>query len=195
MSIGSALFAPAQSKVLAWLYGDPARAFHVNELLRLTGLGSASLQRELRRLEAAGLIVSQQVGNLRRIRANEKNPVHPELVSLIRKTLGVDAVIHAALLPFEDRIRLALLYGSVARDTDQAASDIDVMVVTDELGVGDLLPALLDAERRLGRRIEPNCYTLKAFRERTADPHSFVSQVLRNPVRVLMGKVDGLVTA
>ena len=47
MSLANALFAPAQSKIIEWIFGMPARAFHLNELMRLTGLGSASVQRRL----------------------------------------------------------------------------------------------------------------------------------------------------
>ena len=46
MSIAAALFAPAQAKVLGYLFGQPHRWFHLNELIRTTGLGSASVQRE-----------------------------------------------------------------------------------------------------------------------------------------------------
>ena len=56
MSLAKALFAPAQSKIIEWIFGMPARAFHLNELMRLTGLGSASVQREIGRLFEAGLV-------------------------------------------------------------------------------------------------------------------------------------------
>ena len=65
MSISTALFSEGQSRVYRWVFGEPGREFHRNELLRLTGLGSATLQRELNALADAGLVLSERVGNLR----------------------------------------------------------------------------------------------------------------------------------
>ena len=189
MSMTAALFAPAQARLLKRLFGSPQQWFHVNELIRLTGLGSASLQRELKRLDAAGLIVTEQIGNLKRMRANEASPVFEELASLVRKTLGTVPVLAEALAPFGARITLALVYGSVPRQADRADSDIDLMVVSDVLQVGDLLPALLTAESRLGRKISPTCYSVDEFERRRQDPTSFVSNVLQGPVQVLIGTI------
>jgi DNA-binding transcriptional ArsR family regulator len=64
MSISAALFSEGQSRVYRWVFGQPAREFHLSELRWLTGLGSASLQRELNALADAGLVLSERVGNL-----------------------------------------------------------------------------------------------------------------------------------
>jgi predicted nucleotidyltransferase len=189
MSLGSSLFGPAQALVLAKLFDQPLRPFHVNELMRATGLGSASLQRELKRLEAGGLVLSEQIGNLRRVRANEQSPVFVELSAIVRKTLGTDAVLREALESLERPISLALVYGSIASGSDHAGSDIDLMIVGDDVGLGDVMPVLLEAEARLGRRISPTCYTSASFDQRRADPLSFVSQVLKAPARVLLGEI------
>ena len=63
MSIATALFTDSQTRVLRWLFGQPERGYHLNELLRLTGLGSASLQRELKKLAEAGLVRPRWHGN------------------------------------------------------------------------------------------------------------------------------------
>ena len=189
MSLAASLFSPAQAKVLTWLFGQPERWYHINELLRLTGLGSASLQRELKRLSAAGLLENEKVGNLRRIRANPQSTIYPEFVSVVQRALGAEPLLRDALAPFAARIALALIYGSIAKRTDHADSDIDVMVVTDELGTGDLLPAILQLEQRLGRKISPTLYTTADFARRRADPSSFVSKVISQPTLLLIGSL------
>ena len=131
MSIASALFSDSQSRVFRWLFGQPERAFHLSELRRLTGLGSASLQRELNRLAEAGLVRSERVGNLRRFQANAQSPVYGELVALTRKTLGVEPKLREALQPLVPNLQAAWVYGSVAKQTDTAQSDIDVMLIGD----------------------------------------------------------------
>lgn len=84
--IADALFSPSLQKILALLFGRVDGAFYLNEIIRLTGLGSASAQRELKRLENAGLIVSQRLGNMRRFQANRDSLVYPELHRIIQKT-------------------------------------------------------------------------------------------------------------
>ena len=142
---------------------------------------------ELKRLEAGGLIFSEQIGNLRRVRANERSPLFGELAAIVRKTLGTDAVLREALRSVDRRIVLALVYGSVAAGSDRI--NIDPMIVGDDVGMVEVMPALLDAEARLGRRISPICCTSASFERMRADPQSFVSQVLRSPTRVLMGEI------
>jgi predicted nucleotidyltransferase len=185
----AALFSPAQARVLVWLFGQPERWFHVNELLRLTGLGSASLQRELARLDAGGLVASERVGNLRRFRADERSPVYAELVSLVRKTLGVVPTLREALAPLRECIELALVFGSVARQTDRAGSDVDLLIVSDTVSVGEILPRVIDAEAALGRKVNPACYTRAEFERRRAEPDSFVNRVLAQPTLVLWGEL------
>src|SRR5258705_1546286 len=129
MSIATALFSDSQSRVFRWLFGQPEREFHLSELRRLTGLGSASLQRELNRLAEVGLVRSERVGNLRRFQANPQSPVFGELVGLTRKTFGVEPLLPEALLPLSRTLKRAWLYGSLANKADTALSDIDVMPV------------------------------------------------------------------
>ncbi len=187
MSIASALFSGSQSRVLRWLFGQPDRGYHLNELRRLTGLGSASLQRELKRLTEARLVQSERVGNLRRFQANQDSPVFNELVALTRKTLGAEPLLREALQPLLPGLQGAWIYGSVAKQTDTAQSDIDVMLVGKNLSLSRVLELLLPVEEQLGRKINPTCYTPAEFERRRAAPDSFVNRVLAQPVLPLIG--------
>lgn len=187
MSVAASLFTPAQARVLGRLFGSPERWYHVNELMRLTGLASASTQRELQRLERAGLVVVERVGTLKRIRANPDSPVFADLVSLVRKTMGVVPTVAESLAPLRDRIAMALVFGSVASGQEHARSDVDLLVVSDHINISDLLPALLEAEQRIDRRIEPIVFGVDEFRARRQDPGSFVSKVLARLHEVVIG--------
>ena len=187
MSIATALFSDSQSRVFQWLFGQPDREFHLSELRRLTGLGSASLQRELNRLAKAGLVRSQRVGNLRRFQANPQSPVYGELVGLTRKTLGVEPLLREALRPLVPNLQAAWIYGSVAKQTDTAQSDIDVMLIGKNLPLAKVLELLVPLEAQLGRKINPTCYTPTEFKRRRAEPDSFVNRVLAQPILPLMG--------
>jgi predicted nucleotidyltransferase len=191
MSIASALFSDSQSRVFRRLFGQPERSYHLNELLRLTNLGSASLQRELGKLAEAGLVNSEKVGNLRRFQANKDSPVFDELVALTRKTLGAQPLLQEALAPMQERLEQAFIYGSVAKGTDTASSDIDVMVVGNDLLLGDVLKLLLPVESKLGRKISPTLYTPAEFKRRKAQKDSFLNRVLEQPVIPLVGEALG----
>ena len=187
MSIATALFSDSQSRVLRWLFGQPERGFHLSELRRLTGLGSASLQRELNRLADAGLVNADRVGNLRRFHANDKSPVYAELLALTRKTLGVEPMLREALEPLTPDLKTAWIYGSVAKQSDTAKSDIDVMLVGEKLTLAKVLKVLVPLEPQLGRKINPTLYTPAEFKRRRAERDSFVNRVLAQPVLALIG--------
>ena len=170
MSIATALFSDSQSRVFRWVFGQPDRSYHLSELRRLTGLGSASLQRELNRLAGAGLVRTERVGNLRRFQANPQSPVYAELVALTCKTLGLEPVLREALLPLIPDLKAAWVYGSMAKQTDTAQSDIDVMLIGENLLLGRVLELLVPLEAQLGRKINPTCYTPADFERRRAEP-------------------------
>lgn len=192
MSLAGAIFSPSQSKLFRWLFGQPERSFHLNELRRLTGLGSASLQRELRKLTEAGLASSERVGSMRRFQANPQSPVFEELVALTRKTLGIEPALRDALAGLVPRLRAAWLFGSVAKASDTANSDVDVMIVGDDLPLAEILEVLVPLESELGRAISPTCYTTSEFVRRRTEPDSFVNRVLAQPVIPLLGETDEL---
>lgn len=189
MSIASALFTNSQARVFGWLFGQPERSYHLSELRRLTGLGSASLQRELNRLVDAQLISSERTGNQRHFQANPDSPVFSELVGLARKTMGAQPLLREALLVLTPRLQAACIYGSVAKQTDNAKSDIDVMLIGDSLPLGDVLEVLLPLETPLGRKINPTCYTPAEFQRRRAEPDSFLNRTLAQPLLPLIGDI------
>ncbi|MBC7620798.1 MAG: transcriptional regulator [Candidatus Saccharibacteria bacterium] len=195
MSIASSIFSDSQSRVYLWLFGQPERSYHMSELRRLTGLGSASLQRELNRLAGAKLVNSERIGSLRCFQANPESPVFDELVALTRKTLGMAPLLRDALMPLTPNLLAAWIYGSVAKQTDTAQSDIDVLLVGRDLLLGDVLERLGPVEAQLGRKINPNIYTPQEFERRQGEPDSFVNRVLSQPVFVLIGDPHGLAHA
>jgi predicted nucleotidyltransferase len=165
MSITTALFSPSQSRLFRWLFVQPERRFHLSELRRLTGFGSASLQRELRKLTEAGLVSSEWVGNLRCFQANRQSPVFNELSTLMRKTLGIEPQLREGLSGLQPRLCAAWIYGSVAHQTDTAQSDIDVMLIGEDLARGEILQCLLPLEAEFGRKINnwPFFYPLRFY--------------------------------
>ena len=189
MSLKDAVFTDSQAKVYLWIFGQPERSYHLSELRRLTGLGSASLQREINRLVVAGLANSTLKGNQRQISANRQSPLFKELSDLTRKVMGAAALITEALLPAARKIEVAFLYGSVAKQSDNAGSDIDIMMIGSDLTLGEVLEQLLPVEEMLCRKVNPTCYTVGEFKKRLSDADSFVNKVLSQPIIQLFGNM------
>lgn len=189
VTIADALFSRTQQRVLGILFGEPQRSFFVNEIFQRAGSGRGSVQRELQRLLASGLITVRQVGNQKHYQANEASPVFRELRSIVLKTTRLVDPLLAALRPLRRQIELAFVYGSVARGEETAASDVDLLVVSDDLLLEQLLAALEKAEREVGRPIHPTLYTRAEFSTRRKN-NAFVRKVLAGPVMPLMGSVD-----
>jgi len=191
-SMVDALFPRTKQSVLSLMFGQPDRAFGMTELIALVGAGSGAVQRELDKFAASGLVTATVTGRQKRYQANRAAPIFDELRGIVEKTAGVADALRMSLAPLASRIRLAILYGSVAKDTDRAASDIDVLIVADDLSLEDVFTALEPAERRLGRRVSPTVYTSKEFAKRRASGQPFLTKVLSGKRVVLLGNEDEL---
>ena len=191
-STADALFPAVRQRVLAVLFGSPDRSFYANELIALARSGTGAVQRELASLLAAGLITVRDQGNQKHYQANAASPVFAELRGLVLKTVGLADVLRAALAPLEDQVAAAFVYGSVARQQDTAASDVDVLIVSDALGYAEVFGALESAAQTLGRTINPTLYTRAELARRRAQDNAFVTRVLDQPRIWLMGDEEVL---
>lgn len=185
--LSDALFTRTQQRVLGLLFANPDRSFHTNEVVRLSGVGTGTVHRELGRLVDSGLVSAGRLGNQKHFQANRQSPIFEELRGIVVKTFGVADVLRAALAPFADRIAVAFVYGSVAKGTDNARSDVDVMIVSESLAYTHLYEALLEAERRIGRTVNPAVYKAVEFAERREERDGFLGRVLQGPRIYLVG--------
>lgn len=177
-SLSEALFTTTQRRVLGLLYGNPQRSFYTNEIARHAGVGKGSLSRELERLQQAGILCMTRHGNQTHYQANPDCPIHSELLGIVRKTFGIAGPLQAALAPLASQLVWAFIYGSVARGTDHAASDIDLMLIGDDLSYASVMELLMPLEQELERSINPTLYTPQDWRARKAAGNSFVLRVL-----------------
>ena len=192
VSLADALFSGTQQRVLGLLFGQPERSFYATELIGLTGGGSGAIQRELARLAQSGLVTVQSVGNQKHYQANPASPIFAELTGIAQKTVGMVEPLRQALLPLAPKIRVAFVYGSVAKKQDTAASDIDLMLISDKITYADLYAALEDASTQLGRTVNPTVLTRNELAKRIADDNAFVTRELAQPKLWVIGGEDDL---
>ena len=105
----NALFTRTQRQVLSLMFGYPERSFYANEVVRLAGVGTGSVQRELARLSACGLLRVRRIGNQKHYQANEHSPIFSELRSIVLKTFGVMDQLRTAVRELDGKIELALI--------------------------------------------------------------------------------------
>jgi len=189
-SLADALFTATQQRLLGLLFGQPKRSFFVTELIELADVGRGAVQRELSRLERSRLVMTEKHGNQKHYRANPDAPIYKELCSIVRKTVGIQETVRAALEPLETSMSLAFIYGSVAKQSDTAKSDIDLLVVSDDLTLEDLYSHLSPVEKQLGRQINPALYTKREFNKRREGGNAFLMRVLGAPTLLLKGELD-----
>lgn len=188
-SLAAALFSSTQRRVLGLLFGQPERSFFATEIINRLGAGSGAVQRELKKLAGSGLLTVSWVGNQKHYQANPESPIYSELCSLVRKTVGLAEPLREALEPARRDVELALVYGSVARGQETAASDIDLLLVSDTLTLEAAYRLLATAEQALRRRINPTLYTSEEFDRRVRDGNPFLKRVLAGESLVLMGRL------
>ena len=191
-SLADALFTTTQQRVLGLLFGQPQHSFTVTELIAATGAGSGAAQREVAKLVESGLVTMQPIGNQKHYQANPYAPVYEELVGIMQKTVSMAEPLRAALAPLADRIDAAFVYGSVAKRSDTASSDIDLMIVSDTLSYADVVGALHPLIERMGREINPTLYARAELDKRIKDGNAFVTRVLAQPKVWVIGGDDAL---
>lgn len=188
--LADALFSSVDQRLLALLFGQPDRSFQSSELVRLARTGNGATQRVLARLTHAGLITMTGIGNQKHYQANRKSPVFAELHGLVVKTVGLIEPLRAVLQPLASRMRAAFVYGSIAKGTDRARSDVDLLVISDHLDHGDLFTALQPVEAILARQVNPTVFGHEEWAARRADEDSFASRVARGPRLFVIGSPD-----
>ncbi len=180
------LFGSVRRDVLALLLGRPDERFYLREILRAAGGGSGAVQRELKQLVDAGLLTRETRGHQVYFSANREAAVFPELQAIVEKTTGAVDVLRTTLAPFLGRIDVALVYGSVATGRATVRSDVDLLIVG-KASLQEVVPALRQAEQRLGREVNPSMYPVREFREKLKRGLPFLKRILAGPKVFVVG--------
>ncbi|MCK4507434.1 MAG: nucleotidyltransferase domain-containing protein [Desulfuromonadales bacterium] len=192
--LGDALFSKTQRQVLSLLFGNPDKSFYVKEIVRYAGVGIGSVQRELEKLSMVGLLTIEKIGNQKHYKANRKSPIFEELRGIVKKTFGLADVLRKTLDEFRGSVELAFVYGSVAKGTDKANSDVDVMIISDQLTYPEVLASVASIEVNIGRSVNPTIYTTQEFKDKIQADSSFVTRVISQQKIFLIGSEDDIPT-
>jgi len=189
--LGTLLGSKLRAKVLGWLFTHPDEHYFVRQLTALLAEDSTNVSRELARLEKTGILVSTTEGKQKYYQANRQSPLFNELHGLMLKTVGVADIIKKALEPRMADIKLAFIFGSVAKKAENRFSDIDLLVVGD-ITFGEVVDLISTAEGALNRELNPVVYTLAEFNKRLSENHYFIRDILSGDKIFVVGDENEL---
>lgn len=188
-SLAPVLRSETQGRILARLLVDATQEHSLTELADWADTSFPTAQREVRRAERAGIVLTRKVGNTRLTRANVTHPLHRALRELIVATYGPPAVIAQEFGDLED-VQAVLLFGSWAAryrgDPGPAPNDIDVLVIGDpeRRAVED---AAERAEVAMGLPVQA---TIRSSRQWMNATESFIAEVKRRPLVPVLLEMD-----
>jgi predicted nucleotidyltransferase/predicted transcriptional regulator with HTH domain len=175
----------ARQKLLAYVFTNPTSRHHLRDLAKRLRIDPSNLSKELRRLEREGLFRSEMSGHQKYIQLNREYPLFDEVRSIVAKTIGAAPLLARALKEIEG-IEEAYLYGSFARNQQDAASDIDVLVIGEPKS-DVLAEGVQKLERQLGREINYTVLTRRELKSRRNRKDAFLESVWHNKRVPLVG--------
>lgn len=192
LGIAQSLFSEVQLKVLALLFGQPNRTFQMSELISLVNSGVGAVHRIIVRLVKSGLVNEEIIGRTKFFRANSESPVFQELYGIVIKTVALTIPLQSALAPYIDSISSAFIYGSIASGTDNASSDIDVIIIGEELRYTDILSAMQSVEAEVKRTVSVRILTCNEWKSKVEGHNPFTTRVLDQPKIFLKGSENDI---
>lgn len=114
--------------IVRLLFAGTMERMHLRAIARAVGTSAGTAARELKRLEAAGLIERQREGNQVYFSVRHRSELLESFSDIVRKTIGVPSTLRRSLAGLAG-VERAMIFGSYARGTDKPDSDIDLLIV------------------------------------------------------------------
>jgi predicted nucleotidyltransferase len=144
-----------QGELLALLFGDTEAEWTVDGLAERTSHPYQTVASEIRRLQAADLVTTRNIGRGKLLRANTESPYFRPLAQLVLMAFGPPLVVGEEFGPLAG-VEQIFIFGSwaarYAGESGPAPRDVDVLLV----GTPDrdaAYEAARRAEHRLGREV------------------------------------------
>lgn len=176
-----------RAEIMRILFDGEVREYYLRDIEKKTHIQINSLQKEVKHLLSIDLIKSRKDGNRIYYKANISHPIYSDLVSIVEKTIGIVAILKDKLS--DPKIECAFIFGSIAKNKEKAASDIDLIIIGD-LGMRALTKLLSGLQEKLGREINPHIYTKEEFKKRISAKDHFITSVLKEEIKPIIGDLN-----
>lgn len=158
-------------KLLLKFFSNTSNSAYLRSLAEEFGESTNSVRVELNRLSQAGLLQSEPAGNTVLYKANENNPLFPELKIIVSKYLGFDHIIEQVIMKL-GTIDLALITGGYAEGMDNGIIDL---VLVGEINQHSLLSYINKTEELINRKVRSLILSPEEYRKHkenlTENPH------------------------
>lgn len=183
----------ARQRLLAYYFTNPTARHHLRDLADRLSIDPSNLSKELGRLEREGLFRSEVSGRQKYFHLNREYRLFSEVRNIVTKTIGVVPLITQSLKKIGE-IEEAHLHGSFARNQQDAASDIDLLVIGSPRE-RVLAEAVRKLEKQLGREINYTVLTQHEFEVRRERKDAFLENIWQNKRVLLIGPHEKAQTA
>ena len=167
-------------KLLGYYFINPHARHYINELARFLDVDPANLYKQLKRMEAEGMFVSEIQGNLKYFSLNMKYPLLGEFKKTYNLKYGVEQKIVQALVGLKG-LKEAYIFGSYAKNSFGAESDIDILLVGKHSSI-EARRSLSKIEKEIMRELNVIDMTEQEFAERKKKKDEFVENILKNKI-------------
>lgn len=168
-----------REKILQLFFSDVKKKYYLRELERLLGLSVANIRRELLSMEKAGLFEKEKMGNQTHYFLKKDSSLFNEYKSIVFKTIGIEGTLRKELKKIKG-IKRAFIFGSFAKNKEDSSSDIDLMIIGEDIDEDILIEKINKLEKILRREINYHIWGQKEF-EKKAKTESFIQSILEEP--------------
>ncbi len=174
-----------RAEIFRLLFGINQRELHIREIERQSGLAMPTVRRDLEKLARLDLVRARRDSNRLYYSANLDHPLFPDIKNLVLKSVGLVDILRECLKKKED-VRVAFVFGSVARGETTAGSDVDLLIVGG-FGLREVTRVFSGVAERVGRELNPYVMTEEEFRRRKESHDHFLTRVSESPKLFIIG--------
>jgi DNA-binding transcriptional ArsR family regulator len=186
------LISKVRIKILKLFFFDLEASYHVREVVRRVDEEINAVRRELKNMQAAGLLESKKDGNKVVYTINEKYPLYQDFISLVHKEFGLGGYFYLHLAEIGD-VKYAIITRSFTKGLKIEPQNVDFMVVG-KVNMQPLALAVKEAERDLGREIHYTVMTEEEFEYRKNKRDAFLLNIIAGSMVMLVGDQDSMLS-
>jgi len=168
-----------REKILQLFFSDIGKKYYLRELEKILSLSVANIRRELLSLEKTGLFKKEKVGNQVYYFLNKNSALFNDYKNIIFKTIGAEGTLRKELKKVKG-IKRAFIFGSFAKNKEHSSSDVDLMIIGDNIDENELIKKITKLEQSFGREINYHLWGEQEF-EKKAETESFIRSILEEP--------------
>ena len=181
-----------RARLLHWFYveAQPDVAIHEREIARRTGIAPGSVHHALKRLEEGQLIVREESLRGPQYRAPYEDARLQPLFAFFRQESRLVSALRKALADVP-HVAYGCVFGSFAKGTAGATSDVDVLVLEESRDARQrVLSVLAKVEESTQRRLDITTMSVEKFRLMLGEQDAFALSVVASQRIVLKGETD-----